>query len=198
MSRFPSLRFSPASHRRAWLPCLPVALATLAAAQTYTGWRSAHFTSAELADTAISGPLADPDGDGVPNLHEFAFVSAPKLVDTAITPTLELVSDTLALTYRERQGLASSGLRMNLEASDNLTHWITPNSVTEADRVAFIFEGYDLVTLLDPLPPLSPPQARRFLRLRVDASTPSTALRAPTAPALSALSPTIYELRWND
>jgi hypothetical protein len=187
------------SRRVLLLALLLAAFAPLAVAQTYPAWRSAQFTPAELADPAISGPTADPDGDGISNLYEYLFVGAPLLSETHLAPTLEIVADTLALTYRERHGLAASGVRVNLEVSDLVTHWVTPNSVVEADREPFVAEGFDLVTLLDPVPLASAVEpGRRFARLRADASSPSSSLKAPTNPALSALSTTTYELRWND
>lgn len=44
-------------------------------------WQQAVFTPAERNDLAISGPLADPDGDGRLNLTEYLFSSSPKVVD---------------------------------------------------------------------------------------------------------------------
>ena len=38
----------------------------------YDAWRAAHFTDADFLNDAVSGPAADPDGDGVPNLLEYA------------------------------------------------------------------------------------------------------------------------------
>lgn len=41
-------------------------------------WQAAHFTAIELDDPAISGLAADPDGDGMTNLQEFAFGLNPR------------------------------------------------------------------------------------------------------------------------
>ncbi len=50
-------------------------------AQAYRGWDNFHFTSAERDDPLISGPDADPDGDGRENLFEYAFGGDPRVAD---------------------------------------------------------------------------------------------------------------------
>jgi uncharacterized repeat protein (TIGR02543 family) len=47
----------------------------------FTGWRQRYFTTLELADPAISGLDADPDGDQVTNAGEYAFGSDPRVSD---------------------------------------------------------------------------------------------------------------------
>lgn len=44
----------------------------------FASWQATHFSSAELDDVAISGPLADPDRDGLKNLVEFGFGLHPR------------------------------------------------------------------------------------------------------------------------
>ena len=39
---------------------------------TYARWRAANFSGPDLTNDAVSGPLADPNGDGVTNLELFA------------------------------------------------------------------------------------------------------------------------------
>lgn len=43
----------------------------------FAGWQAGFFNEAELADLEISGPDADPDGDGWSNFFEFALGSFP-------------------------------------------------------------------------------------------------------------------------
>ena len=161
-----------------------------ASALTYSDWRAASFTEEQLYDEAISDATADPDGDGMTNLHEYVFAGQPLNAEANLSPVLETMAGTLALTYRERHDLA--GVQVRLQGSDTLNHWITYNSVTEADRVAYA--GYDEVTLLDPQPFTS---NRRFLRLRLEL-LPVAALRAPVQLALSVVTPTTFELSWTD
>lgn len=51
-------------------------------AQAYNGWDNFHFTSEQRDDSSVSGPLADPDGDGRPNWLEYAMGSDPWISDT--------------------------------------------------------------------------------------------------------------------
>ena len=47
----------------------------------FEGWLNYHFTEAERADTLISGPFADRDGDGIGTLLEFALALDPNASD---------------------------------------------------------------------------------------------------------------------
>jgi surface-anchored protein len=126
----------------------------------YETWRrdGSRFTAAERDDLALSGPAADPDQDGLPNLLEYALGAEPRLADavdfapvflaSASTPTLRFnrVADPL-LTYR-------------VESSTDLASWTVIGTSTGAQNVA------GPVDFADPSP-LSPASPRRFLRLRV-------------------------------
>lgn len=52
-------------------------LPTQRARMTFATWRPAFFSPSQLADPAVSGMTADPDGDGVVNLLEYAFDMNP-------------------------------------------------------------------------------------------------------------------------
>ena len=49
--------------------------------QAYHGWDNFHFTSAQRDDALVSGPYADPDGDGRVNWVEYALGSDPWVSD---------------------------------------------------------------------------------------------------------------------
>ncbi|MFA6287401.1 MAG: hypothetical protein WC661_08440 [Opitutaceae bacterium] len=162
----------------------------LARALTFDDWRTASFTTAQLSDATISGATADPDTDGTGNLQEYVFFGNPLTNESGLQPTLEIISGTLALTYRERQGMTDVSIR--LQGSDTLMNWITYNTVTEADRITHI--GYDEVTLLDPVAFNGP---RRFLRLNLQL-TPVPALSAPYQLSLTVDTPTAWTVSWTD
>ena len=48
---------------------------------TYTSWLNEQFTTLDLDNPLISGPNADPDLDGIPNLVEAALGSLPKVAN---------------------------------------------------------------------------------------------------------------------
>lgn len=130
----------------------------------YEQWRRAgsRFNAAERAERAIGGPLADPDGDGRPNLLEYAFGAEPRLADTAPgAPALSLATDsghTMPTLTFDR--IADPLLVYRVEASADLADWPVVWSSTGADNTA----GPVAV----PAPaPLSTAEPRRFLRLRV-------------------------------
>ena len=55
----------------------------------YAQWRAAYFYGADLADDLVSGPAADPDGDGQSNLLEYVTDGRPCEPDL---PPLTIVS----------------------------------------------------------------------------------------------------------
>jgi hypothetical protein len=57
------------------------------ARQTIASWKQAVFTAAQLANPSISGNNADPDGDGLTNIHEYAYNLDPLVADSHTDPT---------------------------------------------------------------------------------------------------------------
>lgn len=78
----------------------------------YANWQEARFTEAELADENIAGPLADPDGNGLVNLQDYA------LAGQAIT-----ISTDNHLVVRRPSGVTD--VTYVLESSNDLTGWAT-------------------------------------------------------------------------
>ncbi len=118
-------------------------------------WRLTHFGT--TSNTGPAADLADPDGDGLPNLLEYAL----NLVPTApsLGPTLSLaptLPHSLALTFLR----ARAELTYTVEASSTLApeSWqiIATNPGTVGQQV----------TVTDSVS-LGPATPRRFLRLRV-------------------------------
>ncbi len=94
----------------------------------FAGWQALHFTAEELADQGISGPDADPDGDGLTNLQECAAGTDPNVPNIpGITVTVG--AGTVALTFP--QTLTVGGLSYSVETSTDLATW-TPVTTTDS------------------------------------------------------------------
>ncbi len=109
-------------------------------AVSFDEWRAQYFTAAQLLDSAVSGPHADPDGDGRGNFLEFALDSDPWVPTTGpyLVPGFTLDISTslphLSATFRIMPG--REGIVIVPQVSDNLgTRW-------RADKVDLWENGY--------------------------------------------------------
>ena len=120
---------------------------------SYTAWRGIEFNPAQAADPLVSGPAADPDGDGFTNLEEFAFGGDPLVPDAGlIEPHLERAGDSWILTVRQRTNaagltitpVATASLQPGLAdwRADLLTPHGQPRNVAEGiDEFAYLLHG---------------------------------------------------------
>lgn len=92
-------------------------------------WRFTHFTAAELADPAVSGDLADPNQNGLPNLMEYALGLDPKSADRSNLPRAENVAGSLVLTYT--QSKSAVDVTLSVEQSNDLQNWRTGAAYVE-------------------------------------------------------------------
>ena len=51
---------------------------------TFETWRNLRWGTNDLANLAITGPAADPDGDGIPNFSEYALGLEPNHADSKV------------------------------------------------------------------------------------------------------------------
>lgn len=165
---------------------------TSASALTFSAWQETKFTTGELADPAISGPNADPDGDGRPNLLEYAYGLEPLAPDQDES-TVTAGPNGLTLTYPEV--VAATDILYHLAESPDLQHWITPNTTT---RTVLADDGtMRLVSIFNPNAPAAPP--KWFNRLQVLITPDGTeSLAAPARLEASLKIPFKITLAWND
>jgi len=94
---------------------------------TFGDWALHQFNSAQLADSSISGADADPDGDGAPNLLEYAMGGQPLTSDAENLKlhTASVSENEFSFYFRQRKDLG--GLTRQFLLSTNLAAW-TPVS----------------------------------------------------------------------
>lgn len=82
-------------------------------------WRSVQF-GANASNPAIAGDAADPDGDGVVNLMEYALGGDPNLVSSNGLPAASMISSHLQLSFTR---LEPTDVTYEVQASTDLTAW---------------------------------------------------------------------------
>ena len=128
----------------------------------FSVWQSSFFSSAELANTAICGPTADPDGDGRSNLHEYFFATHPRQAKLESGPIATIVDGHLQIQWKERSGIIDIVVRP--ERADRIEGpWFDATELFTSTRVP---QGaLNEVTASERLP--MGQRALGFIRLRV-------------------------------
>ena len=131
----------------------------------FDGWRFTNFTANELANPAVSGEGADPDGDHLPNLVEFLLGLDPHHADVTSGVVLRRSGTDWSLELTRSREAAS--LTLTLETSTDLTSW-TPappemQQPTITELATFELLHYSLGDVAS--------QAQRFWRIRVSRPT---------------------------
>src|ERR1035437_2400007 len=135
-----------------------------AATLSYEAWRVKYFSTSELADPTVSGDDADPDGDGIPNLLEYASGTDPRVPNEPpkLVASVSASDGGPSLVVSFRRLLLAYELDYSVEASEDLHTW---SPVTgEADEPSLNADG----TVTASVHAGSPADASaRFFRLRV-------------------------------
>lgn len=104
---------------------------------SYDAWKEGNFTVAELADPAISGPDANPDGDARVNAWEYALGTAPKVFDeeAILVQALEAGSGSSRLaSYAFTKDTNASDAILTLEVSGAVASGFAPLAVTPVSQ----------------------------------------------------------------
>jgi hypothetical protein len=116
-------------------------------------WRFTHFSSVELADPLVSGELADPDSDGLPNLVEYALGLLPKTPQPNPLAPAE-IGGRLAISVTKSP--AATDITWLAKVSAELSGWLPAEIVTNDTTT---FEARDIVPIVG--------NPRRFIRLEI-------------------------------
>ncbi len=107
----------------------------------FDAWRFQHFTAEELDDPETSGPLADPDHDGLANLVEYALALDPQ--EFSLSSVVVDESDDF-LNLSAIKNPAATDIIWSAEVSDDLINWDPAEVLTDTQ---FIFEARDVVPM---------------------------------------------------
>jgi hypothetical protein len=131
--------------------------ALYAAENAPNNWRQTHFDSTANSGNAADG--ADPDGDGLKNLLEYALNLPPNAASRA-PAALQAAGGNLEYTYTRGTAAYNGGTTFQVEWSDDLTTWFTTGVVE-----SLISDDGTQQQVKATLPAGS--GGRRFVRLRV-------------------------------
>ena len=151
-------------------------------AHSYAGWIWDHFSPSEIdlpnppnppetLNTAMVGAEADPDGDGLSNLAEYAFGRNPRVADNGALAEA-MIANEAGVRY---PAVVFVRPHLALDLAYGVETAPTLNGPWAADAVihgtaADLGNGYERVTFRSPLP--LPAAASRFLRVRVSQNSP--------------------------
>jgi hypothetical protein len=146
--------------------------------EAYDAWRFAHF-GPTATNAAIAGDLADPDGDGVLNLLEYAQSTDPNSPGSAGSPTGRIVANQFQLQFH--RNTTATDLTFVIQAANTLggswtdlmtyiptTGWVTNTpgaTVSETPAVGSPPDQYVPVTVTDAIGTAG--ASSRFFRLAV-------------------------------
>lgn len=108
-------------------------VATLSVEMSFGSWQQARFNTGEQLDANISGPYADPDHDGLPNLVEYALGLEPQAAEQSGLPSVGMQSTDWVYTYTRPSDRPD--LTYEVEISTNLAVWSTNGVVHELVNV---------------------------------------------------------------
>ncbi len=135
---------------------------------TFAGWQQLKFSESELADPDISGDLASPAGDGIPNLLKYALNLDPHAPETIRLPEAEVVSsddvDYLTLSFSRLK--SATGIALLPQVSSDLVEWHSDSAQVATVSVTDNPDGETQDVVVQSTTPLST-ATKQFMRLRV-------------------------------
>ncbi len=140
----------------------------LTATANFASWRTAHFNSAELTESAQSSAAADLDGDGYSNLVEYAQGTDPRIPESGSGLYFTAGVSTAALGDRRAPG--RDDVAVSFETSLDRISWTPAVGNPAAPATAPAQEGFD-----------TPPGQTTFFRAKYQQG--ETTIYSPDTPA---------------
>jgi hypothetical protein len=120
----------------------------------FDAWRFSHFSPTELANPAISGETADPDGDDLDNLIEYALGLPPESADPSPAAAAE-INGYLAITFNKSP--IATDITWNAQVCGDFSNWQPAVIVPHNDEGVFTARDFILRNDAD----------HRFIRLKI-------------------------------
>jgi hypothetical protein len=139
----------------------PAASSSGPSSSTFATWQSQYFTAAQLADSTVSGPSADPYGSGIPNLMAYALQLNPATAKSTDVPTPVVANGHLQITYFVPSAITD--INYIVEVSSDLSTWNSGSGYTQTISSVQGSSG-TTYTVQEMLPTTT---SEHFMRLRV-------------------------------
>ena len=136
-------------------------------------WQKSYFSGVDLTNVAKSGPAANPDGDALVNILEYAFGTAPTSSNASLAaesggsivslgaPVTRIVAGTSFALFARRKNFSAVSINYTVQFSADLAGWT--DSTATPDVLA---DNGTMQIVSMPFPILATGQAR-FFRVRV-------------------------------
>lgn len=135
-------------------------------------WRQARF-GANAGNALIAGDAADPDGNGVSNLMEYALGAQAGVAANTFMPVIAYAGDSMSITFS--RPITVTDLTYTVQVSSDLVNWVdgstygpagdSVNTAATSQISRSVSNGFEVITVRDNVPTSS--AARRFIRLAV-------------------------------
>lgn len=126
----------------------------------YESWSRGYFSPEQLADSTISGPGGDANGDGVENLVCYALGLDPNISIPGLGADLVFDDDAVSLQFDRLQ--RTPDILLSVQVSRDLVDWSTPAVLKSSLSLG---NGKDRVVFESPI--FLSSQSRQFLRIKV-------------------------------
>ncbi|MCU0748728.1 MAG: lamin tail domain-containing protein [Akkermansiaceae bacterium] len=137
----------------------------------YDAWKLSQFPNpADFANEAISGPNANPSGDGIVNLIRYAHGVGP--YDPVMSLLPNLIKAGGGFVYRIRYDNSLPGISWRVVASNNMTDWRRVLFDSETSTIPPLEDGWLSVTIPAYLGLGPNADPRIFTRLEIQKTTP--------------------------
>ncbi len=134
----------------------------------YGAWQAKNFTGMQLSDPTVSGNAADPDGDGIPNLLEYALNLSPTTPGVTGLPTVgkTVVDGSTYLTLTFTRVIANTDISYVPQVSGDLATWNAGANYVTTVSTANNMDNLTQTVVVRDLTPMTG-AGQRFIRLAV-------------------------------